>query len=203
MLTLGLTGGLGSGKSTVSRILRLRGARVLDADAIVHDLYRAGNIPQEIARRFGEKCLSPDGSVNRQTLGAVVFSDPVKRLELEALVHPAVQATIVAALEDWKRGGFGGIAVVDVPLLVESSFSYPVDLLLLVEAQESIRLARLEARGLQAEEARRRIAVQATDAQRRARATHVIQNDGTLGELAEALNGVLATLGRDTLRRIP
>jgi dephospho-CoA kinase len=197
MLVLGVTGGIGAGKSTVAAKLAERGARVLDADRIVRELYRGGAIPDRIAARFGAGVRASDGSIDRAALAAAVFEDPVARKDLEAIVHPGVRERVERQLRDWRAEGFRGIAVIDAALLVESTYEYPLDALLVVVASEPRRLARLEARGMPEEEARRRMAAQAPDERKRARADFVVENDGSLDDLDRALDAVLAELGRD------
>lgn len=197
MFVLGVTGGIGSGKSTVARLLEKRGARVVDADRVVRDLYGRGDLARRIGRRFGADVLLPDGSVDRVALAHVVFHTPTARRDLEALVHPAVREEILARLAAWRIEGFSGVAVVDAALLVEAAGAYPLDLLLVVTAREEVRLARLEARGLPAGEARRRMAAQIDDATRNAAADVVIANDGTREDLERAVGDVLRELGRD------
>ncbi len=198
MLVLGVTGGVGSGKSTVAARLRERGARVLDADAIVHELYRQGPLARAIAERFGEDLMRPDKGVDRARLGAIVFADDAARRALEELVHPAVRSRIDGEIDRLRREGFRGLVVVDAALLVETSHPYPLDALLLVVADEATRLARLEARGLGREDALRRMRAQAPDEVKRARADVVVVNDGTIAELDARLDTALAALGRDT-----
>jgi dephospho-CoA kinase len=198
MLVLGVTGGVGAGKTTVASLLAELGARVLDADRIVHDLYEGGELPQRIARRFGPEVLTADGSVERKRLAERVFGSPDARLALEQLVHPAVREAIEAALARWRDEGFRGIAVVDAALLVETEHPYPLDALVVVTAAEETRLKRLAARGLTSAEARRRMAAQTSDDARLARADHVVNNDGTLDELRRAVRELLADLGRDS-----
>jgi dephospho-CoA kinase len=197
MLVLGVTGGIGSGKSTVARALAERGARVLDADRIVRELYGGGAIPERIAARFGARVRAADGSIDRAALAAAVFENPAARKDLEAIVHPGVRERVERQLAAWRAEGFGGIAVVDAALLVESSYAYPLDALLVVVAPLEQRLARLRARGVPEEEAQRRMAAQAPDERKRARADFVVENDGSLEDLDRALDAVLAELGRD------
>lgn len=197
MLVLGITGGVGSGKSTAAKLLVDRGARLLDADAIVHDLYREGELPRRIAERFGEDALRSDGSVDRRRLGAIVFGDPTRRGELEAIVHPAVRARVAESLEEWRREGFRGVAVVDAALLVEAVPAYPLDALVVVVAPEDLRLARLEARGMRAEEARRRMRAQTSDAEKSRSADFILTNDGSFEILGVRLGEILTALGRD------
>jgi dephospho-CoA kinase len=197
MLVLGVTGGIGAGKSTVARLLAERGARVLDADVIVRELYAKGELPRRIAARFGEAVLAPDGSVDRAALARVAFADDAARRDLEALVHPEVRRRVEAALSDWRREGFAGIAVVDAALLVEAEPPYRLDALLVVSAPEDVRVARLEARGVPRAEARRRMSAQVSDAARAPHADVLIVNDGALDELARRVDEAMRELGRD------
>jgi dephospho-CoA kinase len=197
VFVLGVTGGIGAGKSTVAELLEARGARVLDADRIVRRLYGGGDVPRRLAARFGSGILEADGSVNRAALARLAFADPDARADLEAIVHPAVRADVLAALQSLRAEGFDGLVVLDAALLVESDFEYPLDALLVVTASLPTRLARLERRGLSREEALARVAAQATDEEKEARADWVIANDGDLHALGRALEGVLRELGRD------
>jgi len=197
MFVLGVTGGVGSGKSTVAKILERRGAVVLDADAIVHDLYRGGPLARAIEESFGSTALAEDGSVNRKKLAEIVFHDPARRLELESLVHPHVRARVQEELARLKGEGFRGLVVVDAALLVETSHPYPLDALLVVAAPRSSRLERLEARGMSREEASRRMGAQATDEEKERRADFVLSNDGTLADLEDRVDEMLRALGRD------
>lgn len=197
MLVVGVTGGLGVGKTTVSRLLAARGARVLDADRIVHELYAGGELPARIARELGPQVLAGDGSIERPRLAEIVFASEAARRALERIVHPAVRAAIESRLARWREEGFHGIVVVDAALLVETEYAYPLDALVVVTATEANRLRRLAARGMSAAQARRRMAVQASDEQRLARADHVVRNDGTLEELRREVERLLVDLGRD------
>jgi len=194
---LGVTGGIGSGKSTVAQLLRQRGARVIDADAVVRELYSGGELPAAIAARFGSGVVDASGAVNRPALGRVVFADPEKRRELERMVHPAVRREALARLDAWRSEGFRGIAVLDAALLVESDFEYPLDGLLVVTAPRASRLDRLERRGVPREEAERRMGAQADDDEKRGQADFVVDNAGDLKDLAREVDRVLRELGRD------
>lgn len=197
MLVVGVTGGIGAGKSTAARLLGERGARVIDADVVVRELYGPGALANEIAGEFGPGVLASDGSVDRVALGDVVFGDANARRELEDLVHPAIRREINARLAAWRAEGFDGIAVVDAALLVEAAGAYPIDVLVVVAAREELRLERLAKRGTPPDEARRRIAAQIGDAERNAAADRVLCNDGTPEALAAALDAFLRDLGRD------
>ncbi|MGY1747280.1 dephospho-CoA kinase [Blastococcus sp. SYSU D00695] len=197
MLNIGLTGGIGSGKSTVSRLLAEHGAVVVDADAIAREVVEPGSPGlAAVVAAFGDDVLTGDGALDRPALGAVVFADPAARERLNAIVHPLVRdraAELAARVPD------DGVVVHDIPLLVESARAADGargaedrdgaagrahDLVLVVETDLDTRLARLVQRGMTEDDARARIAVQATDEQRRAVADVVLDNSGTPEQLA-------------------
>ena len=182
MLRIGLTGGIGSGKSTVAGLLAARGAVVIDADRIAREVVERGTPGlAAVVEAFGPEVLAPDGSLDRPALAAVVFADPEARRRLDAIVHPLVRRRSAELDASAPRDA---VVVHDVPLLVETGRWHPYDLVLVVEADRGIRVARLVGRGLSAEDARARIAAQATDEQRWAVADAVLDNSGTLEELA-------------------
>ena len=182
MLRIGLTGGIGSGKSTVAALLAERGARVVDADRIAREVLEPGTPGlAAVVAEFGAGVLAADGSLDRPALAGVVFADPAARARLDAVVHPLVRARAAEAVASAPADA---VVVQDVPLLVETGQAGSYDLVLVVEADEGIRVQRLVERGLTAEDARARIASQATDEQRRAVADVVLRNDGDRAELA-------------------
>jgi dephospho-CoA kinase len=182
VLRIGLTGGIGSGKSTVSALLAARGAVVIDADRIAREVVEPGTPGlAAVVEAFGDQMLRPDGSLDRPALAAVVFADAEARKKLDGIVHPLVRARsieLAAVVPD------DAVVVHDVPLLVESGRTGAYDLVLVVQADPEVRVRRLIRRGLSEEDARARIAAQATDEQRRAVADVVLDNDGTEEELA-------------------
>ena len=194
---VGVTGGIGSGKSTVADLFAERGARVLDADRIVRSLYEPGELADRIFARFGAGVRHPDGSVDRPKLADVVFEDPVALHELEEMVHPAVRAHILAKLTEWASECFDGVVVIDAALLVEADHPYPLDALVVVVAPEGTRVERLSRRGMPPEEARRRMVTQATDETKRARADFVLENAGTLEDLRHGVAKLWRQLERD------
>jgi dephospho-CoA kinase len=179
---IGLTGGIGSGKSTVAALLAAHGARVVDADRIAREVVEPGTPGlAAVAAEFGERVLTPAGELDRPALAALVFADPPARARLDALVHPLVRAR---AAELVAEAPADAVVVQDVPLLVETGQTGSFDLVLVVETDVESRVARLVDRGLSAEDARARIASQATDEQRRAVADVVLRNDGDRAALA-------------------
>ncbi len=190
MLRVGLTGGLGSGKSTVMAHLKELGAAVFDADAFVRDLYLPGRRGAEAARElFGEKVLDPAGNVARSRIAALVFADPAKRHLLESRVHPLVREEIERRLRQAERSG-ARVAVVEASQLLEAKSESRCDRVLLVVAPEEERLRRWEAKGGDAEDARRRMAAQIPAEQAAARADDLLVNDGTLAELKKKVEAL-------------
>lgn len=186
MLRIGLTGGIGSGKSTVSALLAGHGAQIVDADVLAREVVAAGSPGlAAIVDAFGGGVLSPDGSLDRPALAGVVFGDPAARATLDGIVHPLVRARaveLITAMPD------DAVVVQDIPLLVETGQGAAFDLVLVVEADPETRVARLVQRGSAEADARARIAAQATDEQRRAVADVVLDNSGTRERLAEQVD---------------
>jgi dephospho-CoA kinase len=182
VLRIGLTGGIGSGKSTVATLLAARGAVVVDADRIAREVLEPGTPGlSAVVTEFGPGVLTADGALDRAALAAIVFSDDDARRRLDGLVHPLVRhrtAELVQAAPP------DAVVVNDVPLLVETGQAGSYDLVLVVEADLETRVARLIGRGLTEADARARIVAQATDDQRRSVADVVLDNSGTPEELA-------------------
>ena len=182
MLLIGLTGGIGSGKSSVSARLAERGARVIDADAIVREVQGPGTpVLAAMVERFGEAILQPDGSLDRQAVADLVFTDDAALADLNAIVHPAVAAEIARRLEE--AAATDDVVILDVPLLVESGRD-DLAALLVVDVDPELAIERLvEHRGFDEADARARIARQASREERVAKADRVIDNSGSLAEL--------------------
>jgi dephospho-CoA kinase len=177
-----LTGGIGSGKSTVAAMLTERGAVVIDADAIARAVVEVGTPGYEaVVARFGSSVVGPDGALDRPAIAALVFNDEQALADLNAIVHPAVRARSAELIASVPAGG---VTVYDVPLFAETNTDRGTfDLVVVVEASLPTRLERLAGRGVPEEDARARIAKQATDEQRRALADVLIDNNGTLEDL--------------------
>ena len=183
MLVVGLTGGIGSGKSTVAAQLAARGAVVVDADRLAREAVAVGTPGyRAVVGRFGPGVVAADGSLDRAALAGVVFEDPEALAALNAIVHPLVRATIDARVEELR--GTDAVIVLEIPLLVESGRSYGASTVIVVDCPEEVAVRRLvEGRGMDATDARRRMAAQASRADRLAAADVVIDNSGSPEDL--------------------
>ncbi|MCK0113807.1 dephospho-CoA kinase [Ornithinimicrobium sp. F0845] len=191
LLRVGLSGGIGSGKSTVSQTLADRGAVVIDADLLAREVVEPGTPGlAAIAQRFGDDILTPEGALDRAALGRVVFGDPAARTDLEGITHPLIAERtreLIAAAPAHS------IVVHDVPLLVEVGYAPRYHLVIIVGASRETRLRRLtDLRGMTGAEAEQRIDAQATDVQRRAVADVWLDNEGTVDELRAATERLYA-----------
>lgn len=187
MTRIALTGGIAAGKSTVADRLAEIGALVIDSDRLAREVVEPGTDGlAEVVAAFGEGILAADGSLDRPALGERVFADEEARRTLEGIIHPLVRAR-AAQLE--AEAGPGQPVVHDIPLLVETGRAEEFDRVLVVETPEAERVERMvRDRGMTPEEARARIAAQASDAERRAAADVVLLNDGTPEELVAAVD---------------
>ncbi len=180
MRVLALTGGIGSGKSTVLRMFAELGADVVDADWLAREVVQPGKPAlAEIAQAFGDLMLLPDGSLDRGRLGALIFSDAKARLRLNAITHPRIRQRIMEEIE--ARRPRDGLLVLDIPLLYENGLANIAEAVVVVWVDEKTQLARLvERNGFTEEEARQRIAVQRPLDEKRILADHVVDNRGSL-----------------------
>lgn len=195
MLRVGLTGGIGSGKSEVTRRLAEHGAVIIDADLIARDVVQPGTPGlAQVAETFGPGVLRPDGSLDRDKLGELVFADAELRGKLNAIVHPLVGARM-AELE--RQAGPAAITVHAVPLLAENQLAGGYDLVVVVDVPQWLQVERLvRHRGMSREQARARIAAQAGREQRLAIATIVLDNSGSLAELDRQVGELWTELRR-------
>ncbi|MEE1823362.1 dephospho-CoA kinase [Streptomyces sp. BE20] len=193
MLKIGLTGGIGAGKSEVSRLLAAHGAVIVDSDVIAREVVAPGTDGlKAVAAEFGPGVLAADGSLDRPALGAIVFADPERLAALNAIVHPLVRARS-AELE--AAASPDAVVVHDVPLLAENGLAPLYDLVIVVDAEDGVRIDRLvRLRGMAEEEARARMAAQASRADRLAIADVVIDNSGPLTGLAPRVADVWSEL---------
>src|SRR5690606_35030876 len=190
---IGLTGSIATGKSTVSRMLKQKGYPIVDADEISRLVVEPGSsVLSEIAQTFGEEVLLPDGSLNREKLGNLIFNNEEQRKKLNGIIHPAVRQEMIRQKEEWLEKGANTI-IMDIPLLFESKLQSYVDKIIVVSATPAVQKERLIARNrYSAEEADARINSQLPIVEKEKGADAVITNDGTLDETEKQLNEILA-----------
>jgi dephospho-CoA kinase len=193
---VGLTGGIASGKSAVSRQLAELGCRVVDADVLAREVVAPGGPAwRAIVAEFGREVLGPEGQLDRKRLGALVFADPARRKVLEAITHPAIMARRQAILDAWAAEGFDGVVVLDIPLLIEVGAAAHVDRVVLVYAERDLQLERLMGRdGFDRAEAERRIASQMSLVEKVRHAHFVVDNSGAPEETAAQVRAIHAAL---------
>ncbi|RKS74430.1 dephospho-CoA kinase [Actinomadura pelletieri DSM 43383] len=195
MLKVGLTGGIGSGKSEVARRLAEHGAVVIDADRIAREVVEPGTPGlAAVVAEFGADVLLPSGALDREKLGRIVFADPDRLAALNAIVHPLVAERAKQVMDEAPADA---VVVHDVPLLTENGLASQYDEVVVVDAPEDVQLDRLVARrGMTEEDARARMSAQASREDRRAVATHVIDNSGSLDALKAQVDALWDALTR-------
>jgi dephospho-CoA kinase len=208
MYLVGLTGGIGSGKSTVAARLRAHGCEVIDADGVAREIVEPGESTlDDLVERFGRSILNADGSLHRQELARLAFADDDARADLDRITHPRIAARIaerIAQIGAAHDASPDEIIVVDHPLLIETGQTGRFDAVLVVMADEELRVRRLvESRGLLEKDVRARMAAQVDDAQRREAATHLVHNEGSLADLLVQVDAVHADLMAAARRRSP
>ena len=198
-ITVGLTGGIGSGKSTAAKILAELGAPILDADKVGHEIYQPGTPAyRELIDTFGEGILAPDRTIDRRKLGPIVFADPAALKRLNSIVHPKMFTRMGEMVAAMRRGGERRPIVIEAAILIEANWQPLFDEIWLVTAARERVIERVERdRGLKPEQTEARIRAQLSDDERRKYATSVIRNDGTLEELRAAVT----RLWQDALAR--
>lgn len=200
MLLVGLTGGLGAGKSTVARMLADRGAVVVDADELARRAIDPGSPGfHKVVRVFGDDVVAEDGSIDRRALARIVFDDPEARRALESITHPEVFRLLAQEVEG--RRDTDDVVVFDAPLIVETGFDAATDVLVVVTLDPALQLERVVARGMDRAEAEGRIAAQASPEEREARADEVVRNDGDLEDLERQVAALWERLRREAAER--
>ncbi len=200
MLLVGLTGGLGSGKSTVARMLVERGARLVDADAVSREITEKGEVGyRALVEALGEGILRPDGELDREALARMVFDDPARREWLNGLLHPLIMQRMAEDLRRCGEESTGGeVVIVDVPLLVETGMEKLFRLVIAVVAEPEEQVSRVvRDRGMSSDEAWARIRAQASNEERTSVAQYVIANRGTLDELEERVEEVWQSIKQE------
>ena len=191
MLIVGLTGGIGAGKSTVAGLLASHGAAIVDVDALGREIIApAGMAVESVLERFGDHLRGSDGGVDRPALAAIVFNDPDELAALNEISHPAINELLDERIESICTAEGADVVVLDMAVLTESTLGrdtrYPYEVVVTVEAPPDIRMERLVERGMSADDAKSRLASQATDEQRREVSNFVIHNGGGTDDLADA-----------------
>jgi dephospho-CoA kinase len=187
MLVVALTGGIGSGKSTVGQIFAQLGAIVIDSDQLSRDVIERGSIGfNEVVAKFGDEILK-NGEIDRQILASLVFKDPTKRSELEQITHPLIRKAFAKVISSASPDS---IIINQIPLLVESNHDYKFDHIITISASESIRTDRLIKRGLTNEQIKQRLQAQATDQMRENIADSVIFNEKSEQEITDQVEKI-------------
>lgn len=191
MKVIGLTGGIGSGKSTVSKFLAHLGAVVIDADKVGHEVFKPGTKAwQEVVDAFGQGIISADGTIDRRKLGEIVFSNPGARAKLNQVMHPLIYEQVKSRMEEYGRKG-AAIIIVEAPLLLEVGWKSLVDEVWVTSASEATVIKRLkEQKGLSEAQSLARIRAQLTDEERIRQADVVIDTDCALDELKERVEAL-------------
>lgn len=201
MILIGLTGGIGSGKSTVARLLKARGAEIIDADVLGHEVQRPGGPAyQALVERFGKQILDSEGSMDRAKLGRIVFEDSGARSDLNSIMHPEIYKRIMERVEELKDSS--QVVVLDAALLVETltdrGSSIGMDALVVVAANPQDQIERVvESRALSTEDAQARISAQAPQGVKLAAADYIVDNRGSLEDLEKNVEALW-----DDLRRL-
>jgi len=193
---VGLTGGIGAGKSTVASLLAELGAEVIDADRIGHQAYRPGSEGfARVVEAFGPGVVGADGAIDRRALGALVFADPAARARLDALVHPLIAAEVGRRIVAARAEGFARPLVVEAAILLEAGWSPLVDRVWVVSTRRENVIARvMTARGMTRAEVERRLDAQMSDAERRRHADLVLENDDSPAALRAAVEAAWRSL---------
>lgn len=203
MLNVGLTGGIGAGKSEVTRRFAERGATVIDADALAREVVDVGTPGlAAVVAEFGDGVLAPDGSLDREKVAGIVFADADALQRLNNIVHPAIAERVMTLMAEGDANNPDGVMINDVPLIVESGVAERYEVIVVVDAPVETQLARLtELRGMTEADAKARMAKQASREDRRAIATYVIDNDGDLESLDAQVEHVWGELVRLALEK--
>lgn len=196
-LLFGLTGGIASGKSTVSQLLVKHGALLVDADQVARDVVEQGQPAlQEIVSYFGQAVLNEDGSLNRSALGTIVFSDKDKLATLESITHPAIRERMFSTIEQYKDEDPTAVIIADIPLLYETKQTELYEAIIVVYVPREMQIKRLmERNNITEEVASSRVDIQMDIELKRAQADYVIDNSGTLEQTEEQIVGLLQRLG--------
>lgn len=197
MRRMGLTGGIASGKSAVAAMLREMGFPVLDADAVAHKLIEPGQpAHDEVLRQFGADLANSEGRIDRTKLASIVFADPAKLAQLNAILHPRVEEIMLRQFEDWHHAGIRDAVFIEAALLIEAGFTGHLEGLVVAWCRPEQQVARLLARGMSEREARLRLAAQLPLQEKLARATETIDCSGSIENTRAQVSALAAKLRR-------
>ena len=192
MKGIGLTGGIGMGKSTAAQILRDRGVAVIDTDELARQVVQPGERAlAEILQTFGADLLDAAGQLNREVLAAIIFGNAEARAKLEAIIHPRITALWRARLNEWRKAG-RSVGVVVIPLLFETKVEAEFDAVICLACSDATQHNRLAARGWSAEQVQQRLAAQLPIGEKMQRANYVVWSEGTVETLAQQLARIVA-----------
>ncbi len=196
MLIAGLTGGIATGKTTVSKMLEKAGAKIIDADLIARQVVQKKTPAfDEIRACFGDHVIGKDGEINREVLGDIIFNDKEKKAKLNAIVHPHVISRSARQIEAFGKTTPDAVVIMDVPLLIEAGMNKGLDVVIVVYVPESVQLARLIQRDrISEKDAMARIRSQMPIEQKKARATHIIDNSGSVAQTRRRTMALYDTL---------
>ena len=195
MLKIGLTGGIASGKSAVAAFLRELGFPVLDADSVAHKLMEPGQpAHDEILQVFGAEFDDAKGKIDRPKLAALVFADPAKLKQLNAILHPRVDQAVFAQFDEWQRSGVRDAAFVEAALLIEAGIAKKLDGLIVAWSENEQQVERMRARGMNETEAKRRMAAQLPLEEKLRQATYTVDCSGSLEETRAQVQAIAAEI---------
>jgi len=201
MITIGLTGGIASGKSLVAELFRRLGAAVIDSDSIAREVVEPGATGwQSVVAKFGQDILAPDSTIDRAKLGRIIFSDRERRNTLNAILHPLIINTVRERVAALGRQYPEALVVTDIPLLIECGLQHEFDAVIVVWSPVELQRKRLMERdGLSAAEARQRIDAQMALNEKQAHATHVIKNDGNEKQTEKQVKKIFLTIKQQAI----
>jgi dephospho-CoA kinase len=201
MIKVGLTGSIGTGKSTVAKIFEKLGAYVIDADKVVHQLFENEDVKEEIVSTFGKSILDNQGKIDKKKLAQIIFTDKEKKKKLENILHPKVRQKIQEFIEDVYKKDKNAVVVAEIPLLIETGMYKNYDKVLVVYAPKDLQLKRLLEKGFSEDEAKRRINSQMDIEEKLKYADIIIENTSSLKELEEKVKDIYEILKKEAAEK--
>jgi dephospho-CoA kinase len=201
MIKVGLTGSIGTGKSTVAKIFEKLGAYVIDADKVVHQLFENEDVKEEIVSTFGKSILDNQGKIDKKKLAQIIFTDKEKKKKLENILHPKVRQKIQEFIEDVYKKDKNAVVVAEIPLLIETGMYKNYDKVLVVYAPKDLQLKRLLEKGFSEDEAKRRINSQMDIEEKLKYADIIIENTSSLKELEEKVKDIYENLKKEAAEK--